>query len=62
MLNVGMAQMLHRHGDDWAEMKPVDAHSPDQRDPERQLLHGEQLYRCESCDEEVRYTPPPAGG
>jgi len=53
---------MHRHGNDWVEMRPVDPHSPDARDPERQLLHGERLFRCSSCDEEIQVsTKDPEG-
>jgi hypothetical protein len=47
---------MHRHGNDWVEMRPVDAHSPDGRDPERELLHGGRLFRCSACDEEIQVT------
>jgi hypothetical protein len=46
--------IMHRHGNDWVEMRPVDAHSPDARDPERELLRGERLFRCSACDEEIQ--------
>ena len=48
---------MHRHGNDWVEMKPVNAPlSPDDEDPERMMLRsaGERLYRCTGCDEEMR--------
>jgi hypothetical protein len=60
VLNIDLARLKHRHGDEWVEMTPVADHSPDARDPERRLLRGEQVYRCEGCDEEIRFTP--AGG
>lgn len=54
---------MHRHGNDWVEMKPVSSpHSPDAQDPERRLIHGEQVYRCVGCDEEMQIVPKrPAG-
>lgn len=58
MFNIDLARMMHRHGDEWAEMNPVEDHSPDARDPERRLLRGEQVYRCDRCDEEIRFIPP----
>ncbi len=62
MFNIEMARLMHRHGDEWVEMSPVADHSPDARDPERRLLHGERAYRCHECDEEVMLKlPDPAG-
>jgi len=49
---------MHRHGDRWLEMIPGADHSPDARDPERRMLRGERVYRCEGCDEEVRIVSP----
>jgi hypothetical protein len=63
MFNIDLARMMHRHGDKWTEMVPrEDVHSPDPRDPERRLLRGEQVYKCEGCDEEVRIMGPDTGG
>ena len=54
MLNFQARGLMHRHGDRWVPMNEVVAHSPDDIDPERQMLHGDQiLFRCEDCDEEV---------
>ncbi|MEP7040415.1 MAG: hypothetical protein ABI864_02460 [Chloroflexota bacterium] len=62
MLNIDMARLMHRHGDDWVEMSPVAARSPDSRDLERKLLAGERAYRCDSCDEEIAIKlPDPTG-
>jgi hypothetical protein len=58
VLNFQAARILHRHGDEWVEMSPVGEHSPDSNDPERRLVHGAQVYRCESCDEEIQFEPP----
>ncbi len=57
VLNLDMARLMHRHGDEWVEMSPVADHSPDARDPERRLLQGVQVYRCKGCDEEMQFTP-----
>jgi hypothetical protein len=57
VLNLDMARLMHRHGDEWVELTPVDDHSPDGRDPERRLLRGERVYRCPDCDEEIRFIP-----
>lgn len=55
MLNYDMDRLMHRHGDDWVEMKPVGGpHSPDEQDAERRLNRGEQVYRCVGCDEEMQ--------
>jgi hypothetical protein len=62
VLNFETNRIMHRHGNDWVEMRPVDAHSPDGRDPERDLLHGARLFRCSACDEEIQVTAEdPAG-
>ena len=58
MFNIDVARVMHRHGDEWAEMSPVADHSPDARDPERRLIAGARVYRCGGCDEEVQVTPP----
>jgi hypothetical protein len=56
-LNFQAARILHRHGNEWVELTPVADRSPDPRDPERQLVHGAQLYRCGDCDEEFQIAP-----
>jgi len=62
VFDLDLARMMHRHGDESMEMLPAEQHSPDPRDPERRLLRGQQVYKCEGCDEEVRITRPDAGG
>jgi len=63
VLNFETNRIKHRHGNDWVEMNPVDPHSPDGRDPERQLIRGERLFRCSACDEEIQVTTEdPAAG
>lgn len=57
MLNLDLARLMHKHGDDWVAMNPVADHSPDARDPERRLLRNVQVYRCEGCDEEIQFHP-----
>ena len=53
MLNFQAAQLMHRHDDTWVPMTEV-PHSPQDVDPERAMLHGEQvIFRCAECDEEV---------
>jgi hypothetical protein len=62
VLNFETNRIMHRHGNDWVEMRPVDSHSPDARDPERELLRGKRLFRCSECDEEIQVAPnDPAG-
>lgn len=53
---------MHRHGDRWLEMVPAPDHSPDASDPERRMLRGERVYRCQACDEEVRIVPADEAG
>jgi hypothetical protein len=56
-----MDRLMHRHGDEWREMTPVSSqHSPVAGDPERELLHGQMVYRCTECDEEMAVVPPEA--
>lgn len=57
MFNLDMDRLMHRHGDEWMEMHPVAPHSPDELDPERQLLKGKRVYRCIGCDEEMQIMP-----
>jgi len=52
-----MDRLMHRHEDEWLEMKPVEPHSPAELDPERRLLRGERIYRCTGCDEEMQVVP-----
>ena len=62
MLNIELARIMHRHGDEWVEMSPVADRTPDSHDPERMLLAGGHAYRCDSCDEEISIMlPEPAG-
>jgi len=62
VLNLDMARLMHRHGDEWVEMTPVADHSPDARDPERRLLRGEQVFRCSGCDEEMQFKMTDSAG
>jgi hypothetical protein len=52
-------ELLHRHGDGWAPLRPVE-HTPDDHDMERRLLRGEKLFRCEECDLDIVIVPPDA--
>jgi len=60
--NPDMDRLMHRHGDEWMEMKLVADHSPDTHDPERRLLRGERVYRCSGCDEEMAFVSPDVPG
>jgi hypothetical protein len=46
-------RLIHRHGNDWAEMAPKDLDEVANHDIERSLLRGARIFRCRSCDEEV---------
>ena len=46
-------RLLHRHGDDWQEMRPAH-HAPAEHDVERQLLKGGRIFRCSGCETEFR--------
>ena len=59
VLPISEIRLLHQHGDEWEEMRPVH-HSPADHDIERKLLKGERLYRCTSCDMEFRVGDPDA--
>jgi hypothetical protein len=58
LLNIDQAALLHRHGDEWQELREVRHASPDDSDLERRLLRGERLFRCEECDLEILAVPP----
>jgi hypothetical protein len=49
----------HRHGDgSWGRMEGKGGHhDPAAHDPEQEWQYGV-VFRCDSCDEEVRLTPP----
>jgi hypothetical protein len=57
MLSFPAMTLLHRHGEDWAPMEEV-GHSSVDHDPERRMLRGERVFRCKSCDDEVRIVGP----
>lgn len=42
-------RLLHRHGDEWHEMRPAH-HSPAEHDIERQLIKGGRIFQCTSCE------------
>jgi hypothetical protein len=50
-------QLEHRHSDgSWSRLER-EPHDTTERDPERSWLSG-LLFRCRSCDEQVRVTTP----
>jgi hypothetical protein len=53
VLPIDEVRLLHRHGDEWREMRPAH-HAPAEHDIERQLLKGGQIFRCTSCDLQFR--------
>jgi hypothetical protein len=52
MLSYPELTLLHRHGDDWLPMEEV-KHTSVEHDPERRMLRGERIFRCEQCADEV---------
>ena len=58
MLNFQAARLMHRHDKEWVEMSPVADQSPDSFDPERRLVHGAQVYRCDRCEDEIQVKVP----
>ena len=60
VLNPEAMTLWHRHGDDWAEMTEEDTpHGPEAHDAERTWLSEGRVFRCSSCNEEVRVTGAP---
>jgi hypothetical protein len=57
-LNIDQMQLLHRHGNDWQELKEIRHAGPDESDIERRLLRGERVFRCTECDLEIIAVPP----
>ncbi|HEY6057924.1 MAG TPA: hypothetical protein VIV06_07815 [Candidatus Limnocylindrales bacterium] len=57
MINPDIVRLLHRHGDSWTRLNPVEHHSPADHDPERDWSRRGRLFRCDSCDEEVLIVP-----
>jgi hypothetical protein len=53
VLPIEEVRLLHRHGDEWSEMRP-EHHAPAEHDIERQILKGGRIFRCTSCDAQFR--------
>jgi hypothetical protein len=58
VISVNQLELLHRHGNDWAPLRPTEHSTPDDHDLERRLLRGEKLFRCGECDLEILVVPP----
>jgi hypothetical protein len=58
VISVNQLQLLHRHGEDWAPLRPAEHTTPDDHDLERRLLRGDRLFRCAECDLEILVVPP----
>ena len=53
LIRIDEIRLLHRHGDEWDEMRPAH-HSPAELDIERQLIKGGRVFECTSCDSQFR--------
>lgn len=53
MIDYENLRLFHRHGSDWGELRPREAHDPAEHDPERSFGQRPRLFRCLRCDEEV---------
>lgn len=60
MFNFEQMALLHRHENEWRELREVRHASPDDDDLERRLLRGEKLFRCTECELEIIAVPPDA--
>ena len=57
MIDFNNFRIMHPHGKDWAEMRPRDHHDASDHDPERAWEHGARIFKCATCDEEIRIVP-----
>jgi len=57
MIDYENYRIIHQHGNDWAEFHPRKHHDASDHDPERDWDKGARIFRCESCDEEIRIVP-----
>ncbi len=53
MIQIDEIRLLHRHGDEWHEMRSAH-HSPAELDIERQLSKGGRVFECTSRDSQFR--------
>ena len=55
MFDYQTIRLLHRHSDEnWVPMKEGLNHDAASHDPERGWLRGARIFRCTTCDEEIR--------
>lgn len=50
-------QLFHLHGGDREAMRRVEHHDASAHDIERALARGGQIFRCDTCAEEVLVVP-----
>jgi hypothetical protein len=62
VIQLSQLEMLHRHGNDWVPLEPVEHGSPADHDVENRLLRGEQLYSCTECELQVKVRPQDEAG
>lgn len=58
MIDYSLVKLMHRHGDEWAPLEPIDDdpgghHDAAAHDPERYAKSWVRRYRCASCEEEI---------
>jgi hypothetical protein len=55
-----LARLEHHHGgDSWHDMVEVSAsHDSAESDPERQWVSGSRIFRCTTCEDEIRVVGP----
>ena len=59
MYDYSTFKLMHRHGDEWVELRPTEHHDSAELDPERGWLRHSRLFRCTRCAEEVSVVPNP---
>ncbi len=58
MIQLSQLELLHRHGNEWAQLQEAEHNSPEDHDIERRLLRGDKLFKCAECDLEILVVPP----
>jgi hypothetical protein len=46
--------LVHRHSDGWHPMEPAEHANPAESDIERAILRGARIFRCTTCDTEIK--------
>jgi hypothetical protein len=59
MVPIDEIRLLHRHGDQWSDMRPAH-HAPADHDIERELVKGARVFECGTC--EMRFRVEDASG